>query len=99
VHHRRASIAAAAPRSGGVPEPDVLRPGRPTQGVPYFPFGGCARRCVGEPLARALLRTVLPLVPRLRPVWPREERMVVRGKVLVPHRSAVVSFPGPRRAA
>jgi cytochrome P450 family 135 len=74
------------------PEPDALRPGRPTEGVPYFPFGGGARRCVGEPLARALLRTVLPLVPRLRPAWPREERMVVRGTVLVPHRSAVVRF-------
>src|SRR4051794_32327343 len=74
------------------PEPDALRPGRPTHGVPYFPFGGGARRCIGEPLARAQLQTVLPLVPRLRAVWPAEERMGVRGTVLVPHRSAVVSL-------
>jgi len=72
------------------PDPDELRPGRPTQGVPYFPFGGGERRCIGEPLARAQLRTILPLVPRLAPAWHREERMAVRGTVLVPHRSALV---------
>jgi cytochrome P450 len=74
------------------PDPDALKPGRPTTGVPYFPFGGGARRCIGEPLARAQLATVLPLVPRLRAVWPRPERMVVRGTVLVPYRSALVSL-------
>jgi cytochrome P450 len=72
------------------PEPDAFRPGRPTAGAPYFPFGGGARRCIGEPLARAELRTVLPLLPRLHAVWPRPERMVVRGTVLVPHRSGLV---------
>jgi cytochrome P450 len=76
------------------PQPDALRLDRPKTGVPYFPFGGGARRCIGEPLARAQLRTVLPLVPRLRPAWPAQERMVVRGTVLVPHRSAVVRLSG-----
>jgi len=66
------------------PAPDELRPGRPTEGVPYFPFGGGTRRCIGEPLARA----------QLRAVWPRPERMVVRGTVLVPQRSAIVSSGG-----
>jgi hypothetical protein len=75
------------------PEPDAFRPGRPVEGVPYFPFGGGPRRCVGEPLARVLLETVVGLVPRMRPVWPRPERMVVRGTVLVPHRGALVTIP------
>jgi hypothetical protein len=81
------------------PDPDAFRPGRPTEGVPYFPFGGGPRRCIGEPLARVLLRTVSPLVPELEPVWPRRERMVVRGTVLVPHRGAVVRVQSrePRR--
>jgi cytochrome P450 len=81
---------------GAFPSPEAFQPERFAQGTPpgapYFPFGGGNRRCIGEPLARAQLRTVLPLVPRLRAVWPRPERMVVRGTVLVPHRSAVVRF-------
>ncbi|HET6548833.1 MAG TPA: cytochrome P450 [Solirubrobacter sp.] len=76
------------------PEPDAFRPGRAIPGgAPYFPFGGGARRCIGEPLARAELRIVVPAVLahlRVRAVWPRPERMVVRGTVLVPHRGAVV---------
>ena len=51
-----------------------------------------SERCVGEPLARAQLRAIPPLLPRLRAVHPREERMVVRGTVLVPHRSALVKI-------
>jgi cytochrome P450 len=51
------------------------------------------RGCIGEPLARAELRIVVPAVLahlRVRAGWPRPERMVLRGTVLVPHRGAVV---------
>jgi cytochrome P450 len=79
------------------PDPDAFDPGRfshgPPPGAPYLPFGGGARRCVGEPLARAELRQIVPAVLerlRLRPAWPRPERMVVRGTVLVPHRAGLV---------
>lgn len=78
-------------------DPHAFRPDRFAGGVPdgapYLPFGGGARRCVGEPLARALLRAVLPAVlerRRVRPVGPGAERPLVRGTVLVPHRAALV---------
>lgn len=80
------------------PDPDSFRAERFADGVadgaPYLPFGGGARRCIGEGLAEAEFRTVLPAVlGRLafKRAWPREERMVVRATVLVPHRSALVS--------
>lgn len=79
------------------PEPDTFHPERFESGVrddaPYFPFGGGARRCLGEHLAHAEFRTVLPTALsrlRFRRAWPREERMVVRATVLVPHRGALV---------
>jgi cytochrome P450 len=79
------------------PEPDAFIPDRFANGtsdsVPYFPFGGGARRCIGEALAEAEFRAVLPAVLehwRLCRAWPREERMVVRATVLVPHRGALM---------
>jgi hypothetical protein len=59
----------------------------------YLPFGGGARRCLGEALARAEAAAIVPTVLRalrLVPLWPRRERMVLRGTVLVPHRSVPV---------
>jgi cytochrome P450 family 135 len=59
----------------------------------YLPFGGGARRCIGEALARAEVAAIVPAVlraVRLTPLWPRRERMVLRGTALVPHRSVPV---------
>ncbi|MFL5818831.1 MAG: cytochrome P450 [Conexibacter sp.] len=78
------------------PDPDAFQPERFVNGTlddaPFLPFGGGARRCLGEPLAHALIAGVVPAILKqvhLRPVWPQPERMVVRGTVLVPHRSGV----------
>jgi cytochrome P450 len=78
-------------------DPDAFRPERFADGsvhaATYMPFGGGARRCIGQALAEAEFRALLPAAlerVRLRPVWPREERMVVRATVLVPHRGAAV---------
>jgi cytochrome P450 len=80
------------------PAPNAFDPmrfvGVDEEQLPYLPFGGGARRCLAEPLGRTELRAVLPIVLRdrsFRPAWPTEERMRVRGTVLVPHRSALVS--------
>lgn len=80
------------------PDPDGFLADRFTDGappgVPYVPFGGGTRRCLGENLAEAEFRAVLPVVLerlRFRRAWPQEERMVVRATVLVPHRSALMS--------
>jgi cytochrome P450 len=78
-------------------EPDHFRPERwtdeSTPTAPFLPFGGGARRCLGEHLALAyvdaVVRPILRQV-RLRALWPRPERMVLRGTILVPHRSALV---------
>jgi cytochrome P450 len=59
----------------------------------YLPFGGGRRRCLGEALARAEVAAIVPTVLRalrLKPLWPRRERMVLRGTALVPHRSVPV---------
>jgi cytochrome P450 len=69
-----------------------LRPGADSRFL--IPFGGGARRCVGEPLAHAEIESALPAMLgriRLRPVSGIPERMVVRGTVLVPRYGALVS--------
>jgi cytochrome P450 len=77
----------------GFAEPDEFRPERwreaPPPHAPYFPFGGGARRCVGEPLAHAEIATVIPAFLRAArpvPLAAEPERMVQRATVLVPKR-------------
>jgi cytochrome P450 len=79
------------------PAPERFRPQRwlETDSAPplFLPFGGGVRRCLGEALALAEVAAIVPAVlatVRLRPLWPREERQVLRGTVLVPHRSVPV---------
>ena len=78
------------------PEPDTFRPERFESGTagdaPYLPFGGGARRCLGEALALTAIGSVLPTIlrrVRLRALSPQPERMVVRGTVAAPHRGAL----------
>jgi cytochrome P450 len=61
---------------------------------PYFPFGGGARRCVGEPLAHAEIETVIPAILSavgLHPLSTEPEPMVQRATVLVPKRSLLAT--------
>jgi cytochrome P450 family 135 len=81
----------------GFRDPDRFEPERwladITPSWPFFPFGGGARRCVGEPLARAEIEVAVPAVLRtvkLSPLSPEPERMVQRATVLVPQRSLLV---------
>lgn len=81
----------------GFHDPDRFEPERWLGGEPpawpFFPFGGGARRCVGEPLAHAEIETVVPAVLRrlkLSPVSRQPEPMVQRATVLVPKRSLLV---------
>ncbi|MEA2287775.1 MAG: cytochrome family [Solirubrobacteraceae bacterium] len=85
------------------PEPDAFRPERWASGeaghAAFMPFGGGSRRCLGEVLASAYIDCLIPAilgVVRLRPLWPEPERMVLRGTILVPHRSTPV-VAGPAR--
>lgn len=81
----------------GFRDPDRFDPERwlvdITPSWPFFPFGGGARRCVGEPLAHAEIETVVPAVLRtveLTPLAEEPERMVQRATVLVPQRGLLV---------
>jgi cytochrome P450 family 135 len=89
------SLVHCDPRGFG--DPDHFEPERWLAATPpswpFFPFGGGARRCVGEPLAHAEIETVVPAVLRtvkLTPLSQRPERMVQRATVLVPQRSLLV---------
>src|SRR5215213_7470934 len=81
--------------------PDEFRPERwatlGTDVAGYRPFGDGARRCLGEVLAHAQLRCVVPELLRRRRVdalGTRPERMAVRGTVLAPVRSGRVRLTG-----
>jgi cytochrome P450 len=102
-HELPAGATVVAPTSlvhrdpRGFRDPDHFEPERwladITPSWPFFPFGGGARRCVGEPLAHAEIETVVPAVLRtvkLTPLAPEPERMVQRATVLVPQRSLMV---------
>jgi cytochrome P450 family 135 len=76
------------------PDPDEFRPDRflepELDGLPYLPFGGGPRICLGRWVARAQIGTVLPAILNrleIQPLSKEPERMVVRGTVLVPQRS------------
>jgi cytochrome P450 len=77
-------------------QPDAFRPERWRDSAAagaFLPFGDGARRCLGEHLAGAYFDAIVPAIlrrVRLRALWPRPERMVVRGTILVPHRSTPV---------
>ncbi|HYG97425.1 MAG TPA: cytochrome P450 [Solirubrobacterales bacterium] len=81
----------------GFRDPDRFEPERwladAAPSWPYLPFGGGARRCVGEPLAHAEIEAVVPAVLRtlaLTPLSREPEPMVQRATVLVPRRSLLV---------
>jgi cytochrome P450 len=78
------------------PDPDAFRPERflssTAADAPHLPFGGGARRCLGEPLALVAIGSALPAILRqvdVRPISREPERMVVRGTVAAPHRGAL----------
>jgi cytochrome P450 len=94
------SLVHRDPRGFG--DPDRFQPERWLAEIapswPYFPFGGGARRCVGEPLAHAEIETVIPAVLnrlRLSPLASEPEPMVQRATVLVPRRSLLVRASEP----
>jgi cytochrome P450 len=77
-------------------DPDAFRPERfldRPHPPAFVPFGGGARRCLGQPLALLQNRTLVPAIVerlRLRPVSREPERQIVRATVLPPQRSALV---------
>jgi cytochrome P450 len=86
----------------GFRDPDRFQPERwladITPSWPYFPFGGGARRCVGEPLAHAEIETVIPAIMRtveVSAVAAEPEPMVQRATVLVPKRSLLAGASRP----
>ena len=80
-------------------DPDLFWPGRwsGADADAIAPFGGGARRCAGEPLARLYFDVLLPALlrrVRLAPVTAEPEPMVLRGTVLVPRDGLLVRRVG-----
>ena len=82
--------------------PERFLANRPPRGS-FIPFGGGARRCLGEPFAMLQLRTVLPTIVRatqLRPARRLPESPRLRGTAIRPAAGArvVLVAPGPGQA-
>jgi cytochrome P450 family 135 len=84
----------------GFEDPDDFHPERwrspSPPAAPFFPFGGGARRCVGEHLADAELATVVPAFLRAArpvPLAAEPEPMVQRATVLVPKHGLLARVP------
>jgi pentalenene oxygenase len=80
------------------PLPHTFDPARFAARAPdppaLMPFGAGPRRCLGEALAQAEIRTLVPAILsrfRVRPLSRRPERMVLRGTVLVPRMSLMAA--------
>ena len=77
-------------------DPETFRPDRFLDAPhpdAFVPFGGGARRCLGQALAKLEIATLIPAIlerVRLRPLSREPERQIVRATVLPPHRSALV---------
>jgi cytochrome P450 len=77
-------------------DPDAFRPERfldQPHPKAFVPFGGGARRCLGQALAELQAQAIVPAVlkqVRLRPVFREPDRQIVRATVLPPQRSALV---------
>lgn len=82
--------------------PERFLANRPPRGS-FVPFGGGARRCLGEPFAMLQLRTVLPAIVRatqLRPARRLPESQRLRGTAIRPAAGArVVLAPAERGRA
>jgi cytochrome P450 len=79
---------------GEFPRPEAFLPQRFIDGQrpsTFMPFGGGARRCPGEALAKVQIQHVVPMVLDKRHLrFPsRRERAVQRATVLVPNRSGL----------
>jgi cytochrome P450 len=77
-------------------DPDAFRPARfldRPHPEAFVPFGGGARRCLGQALAQLQAETLVPAIlaqARLRPLSREPERQIVRATVLPPQRSALM---------
>jgi hypothetical protein len=80
--------------------PEHFKPERHLDGAEEaatWPFGLGARSCIGRALAQMQLDSLLKVLLErvvVKPVGPQPEGMVLRGTILVPHRSGTVVLAG-----